>query len=257
MALLIRRSIPNRLLIVALGLILFSVGAPLALAQHSYGHIAGGTAHIASPPIYRAPASSAPAYHAPIPRVSTFRSTDAIGTAHFIPPRRPIRPFPPVVLVYDFPFVLSGPLWGFSCLWAMCDWPGSVGPWMVDYTTVSSPGPVNYVAQVYEAPVFYSDYDYDYGEESAETPQLYLKDGSILNVRDYWLTNDQLHFRIIQEYGAKPVEEAIPFEALDLQKTVDVNTQRGFRFMLRNEPFEQYMRDHPEGPPPVLTPPQQ
>ena len=52
----------------------------------------------------------------------------------------------------------------------------------------------------------------------------------------------------------KPEEQVIPFDELDLQKTVDVNTNRGFRFMLRNEPFEQYVRDHPEGPPATLKP---
>jgi hypothetical protein len=30
-----------------------------------------------------------------------------------------------------------------------------------------------------------------------------------------------------------------------LQKTIDVNTARGFRFVLRNEPLEQYLKDNP------------
>jgi hypothetical protein len=101
---------------------------------------------------------------------------------------------------------------------------------------------------VYEAPAFV------YGEERPDLPQLFLKDGTILNVTDYWLVDGQLHFTMIEEEGAKPTEHAIPFDALDLQTTVDVNTQKGFRVMLRNEPFEQYVRDHPEGPPPVLPP---
>lgn len=124
---------------------------------------------------------------------------------------------------------------------------------MFDYNAITSPGPTNYVAQANEAPNFYGS-GLDYGLDTDETPQLYLKDGSILNVTDYWLLDDQLHFTIVQDYGAKPVEEVIPFEALDLQKTVDVNTRRGFRFLLRNEPLEQYVRDHPEGPPSALTP---
>lgn len=95
----------------------------------------------------------------------------------------------------------------------------------------------------------------DYGEERPDVPQLFLKNGTILNVTDYWLVDDQLHFTMIEEAGTKPAEHVIPFEALDLQTTVDANTQRGFRFMLRNEPFEQYLRDHPEGTPPVLTSP--
>ena len=171
-----------------------------------------------------------------------------MGSLRFPPPRRPIRPFPPVYLVYWSPFVFGGPFSGFNCWSANCNlfWPG-----LFDEVAVSSPGPVNYVSPAYEAPVV--EYG-DYGDEDRDMPQLYLKDGSVLNVADYWLVDDQLHFTIVQAYGAKPAEEVIPFEALDLQKTVDVNTRRGFRFLLRNEPFEQYVRDHPEGPPPALAP---
>jgi hypothetical protein len=56
---------------------------------------------------------------------------------------------------------------------------------------------------------------------------------------------NHLHFKV-EETGVRPVEQVIPFEELDLQKTIDANTQRGFRFLLRNEPFEQYLRDHPD-----------
>ncbi len=84
-----------------------------------------------------------------------------------------------------------------------------------------------------------------YGEESQDLPQLFLKDGTVLNVTDYWLVDDLLHFTMIEQEGTTPVEHVIPFEALDLQRTIDVNTGRGFHFMLRNEPVEQYMRDHP------------
>jgi hypothetical protein len=250
MALFVRRSIPDRLLIVAFCLITVSAATPLASAQHPSGHITGGAAHISAPPIYHAPISSTPVFRAPIYThpISTFRSTGGLGAARFFPPRRPIRPFPPVIVIYGFPFAFNGPPWAFNCWWANCDF---FWPWTLDYTTVSSLGPANYVLQPNETPVP------DYGEESVDTPQLYLKDGTILNVTDYWVVDNQLHFTIIQDYGAKPTEEVIPFEALDLQKSVDINTRRGFRFMLRNEPVEQYIRDHPEGPPPVLTPPGQ
>jgi hypothetical protein len=108
---------------------------------------------------------------------------------------------------------------------------------------------MNYASPVYEMPV------YVFGYEREDTPQLYLKDGSILNVTDYWLVDDQLHFKVIEQAGTKPVEQSMLFDALDLQKTVDDNTAREFRFVLRNEPFEQYVRDHPEGPPPVVAAP--
>ena len=85
--------------------------------------------------------------------------------------------------------------------------------------------------------------------------ELYLKDGTIYEVTDYWLVNDQLHFRTAEEGGTKLVEHVIDFDQLDLQKTIDVNTDRGFRFVLRNEPLEDYLRDHPDiGP--NGTPPQ-
>jgi hypothetical protein len=79
-----------------------------------------------------------------------------------------------------------------------------------------------------------------------------LKDGTILSVTDYWVVDGQLHFTMIEESGTKPTEHVVPFDALDLQTTVDTNTRRGFRFMLRNEPIQQYLRDHPEGPPPTV-----
>lgn len=237
---LVRRLIRNKFLVVVCCLPV-CVPVPLALAQHPAGRTDGGVVHLPPPPISHVPFSPGPMIHAPIyaPRISARPSAVTLGTPGFRPPRRPIRPFPPVF------FVLGRPLWGLnSCWWATCDffWFGTL-----DYTTVSSPGPTAYSSQIYETPV------YAYGEEGPDLPQLFLNDGTILNVTDYWLVDDQLHFMMIEEYGAKPAEHVIPFEALDLQTTVDANTRRGFRFMLRNEPFEQYVRDHPEGPPPVVT----
>jgi hypothetical protein len=50
-------------------------------------------------------------------------------------------------------------------------------------------------------------------------------------------------------------EHTIEFDQLDLQKTVDVRKERGFRFVLRNEPMQQYLRDHPEiGAPSEVSP---
>jgi hypothetical protein len=222
----------------------------LSLAQHAMARPAGGVVHSSAPPISHISISPGSVIRAPI---STARRSMAsservsLGTARFRP-RRPIRPFPPVLVLYEFPALLGGPFWGWNSCWvASCDlfW-----PWL-GYTTVSSPGPINYVFQPYPTP------GYIYGEEGPDLPQLFLKDGTVLNVTDYWLVDDQLHFTMIEEDGGEPVEHVIPFNALDLQRTVDVNTARGFRFMLRNEPFEQYVRDHPEGPPPVITPPHQ
>ena len=244
----VRRSILNRSSIVAFCAIL-AFSATSALAQRPAAG-AMPAAHMSPAPGYRVRISPAPAFHTPItsPRTSPGWSSGTTGSFHFPPPRRPIRPFPPLFFLYWSPFAFGQPFSGFNCWSANCDllWTG-----LFDYETVSSPGPVNYVSAASEAPA--AEYG-DYGEETPEIPQLYLKDGSVLSVTDYWLVDDQLHFKIIQEYGAKPTEEVIPVEALDLQKTVDVNTRRGFHFMLRNEPFEQYVRDHPEGAPQTLTP---
>ena len=248
MAPLVRRSILKKILIFA-SCLPVCVATPRALAQHSASRTAGGVVHMPPPPIFHGPVSPAPTMHAPISasRIWVAPSTGALGTAVLRPPRRPIRPFPPAFVIYESPFLPGGPFWGLnSCWWTSCElfWPLTLG-----YATFSSPGPTNYISQVYESPVD------AYGEERPDLPQLFLSDGTILNVTDYWVVDGQLHFMMIEGDGTKPAEHMIPFDALDLQTTVDANTRRGFRFMLRNEPFEQYLRDHPEGPPPALTPP--
>jgi hypothetical protein len=96
---------------------------------------------------------------------------------------------------------------------------------------------------------------YIYGGGGRELARLYLKDGTVYNVTDYWLGNNQLHFTTIDESGTKWVEHTIDFGELDLQKTIDVSTQRGFRFVLRDEPMQQYLQDHPEIGEPGAVPP--
>jgi len=248
MAPLFPRSIAQRLVIIVSGILAIGVLTPTVHAQHVLMRPIGGGTHISSPPAPHIPMSPAPILHSPIfaPRMPiNSYAGGAIGALGFRPPRRPIRPFPPALYVFEFPY-LGASFWGTnSCWWATCDY---FLPWTLDYTTISSPGPITYFPQAYEAP-------YVYGEERPDLPQLLLKDGTVLSVTDYWLIDEQLHFTMIEQEGGVPVEHVIPFDDLDLQKTVDLNTRRGFRFMLRNEPFEQYLRDHPEGPPPVLSPP--
>lgn len=207
-----------------------------------------------SPPIYRSPVIQAPIMRAPaIYAAPRNLFVPSAGRAIVLPPMRPIRPirpFPPVIIIYSPPFFFGG-FWPFNlCWWSSCD---LFLPWTLGNLNVSSPGPGNYVTQVYETPV----YVYGYGSEQDELPELYLKDGTILNVTDYWVVDDQLHFKVVEEAGTKPVEHFIPFEELDLQKSIDANTRRGFRFVLRNQPFEESVRDHPEEPPPLAVPPHQ
>jgi hypothetical protein len=87
---------------------------------------------------------------------------------------------------------------------------------------------------------------YIYGEENFERPLLAMKDGTIYSVTDYWLANGELHFIAVEESGTKSVEHLVDYNQLDVQKTVELDTRRGFRFVLRNEPIEQYLKDHPE-----------
>lgn len=241
-----QRSIVDKLFIVVFCILSICVLTPPVLAQHAAPHAAPG-GHISAAPILHNPIS-VPIIPAPIStsRMPIGPSPGGVpGTTGFRPPRRPVRRFPPVLVVYESAFFLGGPFWGSnSCWWPSCDLFWS---WTLSYTAVSSPGPINNISQVSEAPV------YVYGEERPDLPQLFLKDGTVLNVTDYWLVDEQLHFAMTEEEGGKPAEHVIPFDALDLQASVHVNTRRGFRFMLRDEPFEQYVRDHPEGPPPIVT----
>jgi|SRR5579871_3139793 len=252
MALAVRRSILNNCSLV--GCCLF-VLISVASAQHPIGR--GSVPATAPPvmhtPVYHAPTYQVPTYRAPsyapiyAPRSSTGSSAGSFGVVTIRPPFRPIRPFPPVIRYYIFP-VVNGPWPSNFCWWATCDqfWTSAL---LYNSIPNDSWNPTNsFLPPLSEAPV------YVYGEERPDNPQLFLKDGTSLYVTDYWVVDDQLHFMIAQEDGMKPEEQVIAFDELDLQKTVDVNTNRGFRFMLRNEPFEQYVRDHPEGPPATLKP---
>ena len=176
-------------------------------------------------------------------------------------PGRPIFPIfgPPGFGFFGSPFFGLGLGFGFNSIW----WP-SCGPYWgwgygcnampyYDYAPDYEPGyegngleaqmenqsgPEMYEYPSATSPIFV------YGEEGRELVQLYLKDGTVYNVTDYWLVNDQLHCTTVE--GASTVEHVFNFGELDLQKTIDVNTARGFKFVLRNEPIEQYLRDHPD-----------
>src|SRR6266446_7952273 len=43
---------------------------------------------------------------------------------------------------------------------------------------------------------------------------------------------------------------------LRAQRIIDVNTQLGFKFVLRNEPWQKYLQDRPDLTPTVSPPPQ-
>src|SRR5579864_6561360 len=196
------------------------------------------------PRFYRAPTYT-PSW---APHISAGSPARALGAITFRPPFRPIRPFPPIFRFVVFPVFPSPFLSSNLCWWATCDqfWTSA---FLFNSSPVDGWNPANSSPpQASETTLYF------YGEETPNNPELLLKDGMTLYVTDYWLVDDQLHFMIAEEEGMTPEEQVIPFDELDLQKTVDVNAKRGFRFVLRNEPFEQYVRDHPEGPPPAISP---
>lgn len=269
------------------------VTAPRALAQHAGGHM-GGAGHVSIPPAAH-PAASRPVTPmrpmAPVrpplvvPGPRSFLIRPPVNEVvpqrglvvgypfrNPIQPRRPIFPFrpfgpfgrvgffPPGFGVFGIPFFGLGYGWGFGPgWWAGCDpfWGLSYGcagvapyEYSPSYTLPSVQPGYTGQFQVQSWPVYYN------GEENSQYVQLYLNDGTIYNVTDYWLVNGVLHFKTLEESGTKVVEHTIDFGQLDLQKTIDVDTARGFRFVLRNEPLEQYLRDHPPSDSPDDTAPQ-
>lgn len=157
-------------------------------------------------------------------------------------PRRPIRPVRPILPIFVPPgfWYFGGPSFGFE------PWLGFSSMWWQNCGPYFGCG-----YQYSPLPLYY----YIYGGEETDRVQLYLKDGTVYNVTDYWLVDGLLHFMAVEEGGAKFAEHVIDFDQLDLQKTIDVNTRRGFRFVLRNEPIDQYLLDHPEMGVPSAPPP--
>ena len=113
--------------------------------------------------------------------------------------------------------------WGFNCYTWPSFWYGNgFGSDPPD----SDPGAQSIPSYAYPG--------YRYDEDRRELTELNLKDGTVYDVTDYWLEDGKIHFRTRE--GS--VEQVLGVDELDLQTTVDVNTRRGFRFVLRNEPAE-------------------
>lgn len=207
------------------------IGTPVASAQRTAVH-SPGVGHIGMP-ISHPPISRPPILAGPPVR--------AFGAYTFHSPPRPILPRPPVFPVLVFPFFPVSPWWGFGPAWGFNSYRWTTCHeylWPFAYNALSFyqfvPGPVYAVSS---NPVSSA---YLYGED---LPQLFLKDGSVYDVTDYWVVNGQLHFTMPRQGGTKPVEHVINFNELDVQETIDVNTARGFRFVLRNQPIEKYLGD--------------
>jgi hypothetical protein len=63
---------------------------------------------------------------------------------------------------------------------------------------------------------------------------LFLKDGTVYAITDYWIADNKLHY--VTNYGG---ENSIPLDQLDVQRTVDVNAKRGINITLRPTPQSQ------------------
>jgi hypothetical protein len=258
--------------------------APAALAQHGGGHAGGGHfgggGHLGGGHVGGAPRAGAGA----APRVASPRSAPARFSgprfSRLTPPvlgagvtdinfrRRPIHPRPivpivPVPVFWGGPFFGFGWGYGFNSLW----WPGCDPLWRWGFgcNGYAYYGPYygfgyggfGYGLETYVSPPPYVTPQYAYGGGERQLVRLYLKDGSVYSVTDYWLVDDELHFTMFDETAAKSVERVIGFDELDLQRTTDVNTRQGFRFVLRNEPLQRYMERHRDSAQqPAEAPPQ-
>lgn len=237
----LRASTLRKVLIIAGVLACAGFQTPTALAQHA-GHPRPGGGPIRTPGPIAAPRIAAPRMAAPASHPMFLRRPNGI----------PGRPF----LIFRHPFFNRAPfLWSWqafnSSWWLYCGpiWGRNSG--CGDFLS-SAPTTEYYLAP----PLTYASPLYMYGLNEQPLVQLFLKDGTAFSVYDYWFVNDQIYFTTLDESATKSVEQVIAFDDLDAQKTIDVNSRRGFRVVMRNEPIEQYLRDHPDLTPPLLEPPQ-
>jgi hypothetical protein len=247
----LRDSILRKILIVAASLLASAWVQTPAFAQHG-GHPGGpvnGGTHMSTPRVFAPPAS-----HSTISRHRVFAGPRpaGVGPRSFRFRQGPINVFRRR-LFFGAPFSRLG--WGFNSLWWPTCGPSVSWAWGWGFDCYSLPlygyGFESYVTEpTYENPV------YLYGGGGSDLIWLYLKDGTVYDVTDYWLVNGQMHFSMVEDNPTRPAEHVIPYDELGVQKTTYVNTRRGFRMVFRDEPWQQYLKDHPDLTPPDLAPPQ-
>jgi hypothetical protein len=150
-------------------------------------------------------------------------------------PRRPI--YPPVFYpVFGFPWFGSGFGLGFGL--GSCDpfwgWSFTCNDFLYGGYGDGSYGPDEFAPPLYVGPAE-PDYipvppDNNTAGEQDEAV-LYLKDGTVFLISEYWLENNQIHY-----VSGDGIEHIIDLDSVDLQKTVDVNAKRGVAFTLRPAP---------------------
>jgi hypothetical protein len=242
----------KKVLIVAACALISALVPVRARAQHP-GVSTGGGGHtaapapIAPPPVFGGARGARPGFVGPR---SVGPRLVGTGPSGFPFRQRSIRVFPHRVF-FGRPFLWFGVGLEFNPLW----WP-TCAPWLGwagGFGCYSAPfygcGFENYIA-----PYRGSEYLYVGGER--DLIWLYLKDGARYGVTDYWLVNGQMHFSLVEDDLTKPAEHVVPYDEVDIQKTTYVNTRRGFRIVFRDEPWQQYLKDHPESTPSDVPPPQ-
>jgi hypothetical protein len=219
----------------------------LALAQHPGGHPAGGGRPIGGGHFGGAPRVAFPS-QAPIGRTRVFTGGRFVGVGpRGFGFRQGQRVF------FGRPFFRFRTGFGFNTLW----WPNcseSLGwAWGWGFNCY----PTSFYGFGLENNVIFQPYETSlYVPAERDLVALYLKDGTVYGVTDYWIVDGQLHFSMAGNDPTKPAEHVIPFDQLDVQKTTYVNSRRGFRMVARDEPWQQYLKDHPDLTPPDLMPPQ-
>ena len=177
---------------------------------------------------------------------------------HILPPRhhRPIFPIYPAYPIYGggiygigwgSPFFgfgwSSGPCdpinWWYSWYWAQCD--GYYGddnsysgvPSSDVESDMESHASEEYIPSTWQSSPSTAGHPENGSSDVSQEPEtlLYLADGTVYAVTDYWLAEGKLHYSTT--YGS---ENSIDLKQLDLQRTVDVNANRGVSFTLRPRP---------------------
>ena len=257
-------SVLKRIFIVAACAFAFVWAQSPAFAQHVGGHPVGGARPIggrvgAGPrmgvpprPMARGPVAAGPRRAGFGPR---FGGAGTRGFGGFGFRQGSIRVFRQRAF-FGVPFFKFGVGLGFNSLW----WP-SCGPslgWGWGWAWGFACYPTPFYGYSFENNVIFQTYEpYLYVPEERDLVRLYLKDGTVYSVTDYWLVDGQLHFSMFEDDPTKPAEHVIPYDQLDVQKTTYVNSRRGFRMVARDEPWQLYLKDHPDATPPDLLPAQQ
>ena len=237
------------------------VKAPIALAQSAPHAAPSPGARMAAPPHLVTPPPHPPRFALAPPIGYSFPPRfhplpNPLVTGMTVPFRFPLHPiFFPRRFRFGSPFLgtqffQGGIGLGFTTWWM----PNCSPDWAFGYYCSGLP-PANSSFVNYFTLQPYQPSVYSYTPEGQPLVWLFLKNGTVYSVTDYWFVNGQLHFITIEESGAKSAEQAISSSDLDVQKTVDVNTRRGFRVVMRDQPLDQYIRNRPGTIPPLLQSP--